>query len=443
MNESVTDTICAVATPPGRGGIGVVRLSGPDAWAIGQTLTGRRPQARTALLVDVRGNDEQRIDQGLMVSFAAPHSFTGEHVVELQLHGSPVLLEQVVRTAVAAGARRAEPGEFSQRAYLNDKIDLAQAEAIADLIDAATEHAARAAQRSLEGVFSERVHALAEAMTRLRVWVEAALDFPDEDIDFLADGQVLASVDELIEQTQQLLRVAEAGRILTDGIRVAIVGKPNAGKSSLFNALVQRNSAIVTDRPGTTRDVLRETIQLGGVPAVLADTAGLRETEDVVELEGVKRAQAELQAADLVLWVVDATEADADRVSLPAVSAPVIRVDNKMDRLDRPPVAEPDRIAISALTGAGLAQLDEAVQRLLGIEVESGRECSARARHIEHIQTALVHVQTGRTELAETQSGELLAEELSRAATALGDITGQVHSDELLGTIFSSFCIGK
>ena len=447
MQPSTTDTICAIATPPGRGGIGVVRVSGSQASDIGEALLKKTPIARQAQYVTVRTAEGDVIDQGLALFFPGPNSFTGENVLELQLHGSPIVLEQAIAAAVVAGARRAEPGEFSQRAFLNDKIDLAQAEAIADLIAATSEQAARAAQRSLEGQFSKRVHALAEAITHLRVWVEAALDFPDEDIDFLADGKVLNATDELIEQTKELLAQAEAGRLLNDGIRIAIVGKPNAGKSSLFNALVQRDSAIVTDIPGTTRDVLRETVHFAGIPAMLADTAGLRETDDVVELEGVKRAQAELESADLVLWVVDASQADAEQATLPAASAPVIRVDNKIDCLAQKPVLQKNHVAVSARTGEGLQYLDAAVTQALGVNLdanqESSGEFSARARHVEQIAQCLNHLTMGREQLVSFNTGELLAEELRQAANALGEITGRLHSDELLGRIFSSFCIGK
>lgn len=442
MISTSSDTICAIATPPGRGGIGVVRISGPKASDIASRLIGKTPSPRQVAYVSVR-SAEGVIDQGLALYFPGPNSFTGEDVLELQLHGSPIVLEQVLAAATAAGARRAGPGEFSQRAFLNDKIDLAQAEAIADLIAATSEQAARAAQRSLQGRFSKHVHALAEAITQLRIWVEAALDFPDEEIDFLADRKVLSSVDELIEQTDQLLDQAEAGRLLNDGIRIAIVGKPNAGKSSLFNALVQRDSAIVTDIPGTTRDVLRETVHFSGIPATLADTAGLRETEDVVEIEGVKRARAELEAADLVLWVVDASQPDAGQAALPTANVPVIRVDNKIDRLPQTPKAQPGRVAISALTGRGLQQLDTAVIETLGIHRETSGEFSARARHVEQIRHTLAHLKAGREQLVVFNTGELLAEELRQAADALGEITGKLHSDELLGRIFSSFCIGK
>ena len=346
----MTETICAIATPPGRGGVGVVRISGTSIEALANRLIGRLPEARRASLVEVSGADGQPIDKGLALYFPAPASFTGEHVLELQLHGSPVVLELVLRACVAAGARRAGPGEFSQRAFVNDKLDLAQAEAIADLIAAGSEQAARAASRSLEGVFSSRVHALAEATTELRVYVEAALDFPDEEIDFLAEGDVLGRVRALLETAGRLLAEARAGKLLNDGLRIAIIGKPNAGKSSLFNALLKRDAAIVTEIPGTTRDVVRETVQLAGIPVTLADTAGLRDTHDVVEREGVRRAEAELKAADIVLWVVDAT--DPDPGAPPKTEVPVIRIDNKIDLADdHQPTA--DAIALSALTGQG------------------------------------------------------------------------------------------
>src|SRR6056297_247829 len=325
----MTETICAIATPPGQGGVGVVRISGTSIEGLAVRLVGRLPEPRRAALVEVFDADGQPIDRGLALYFPAPHSFTGEHVLELQLHGSPVVLEMVLRACVAAGARRAGPGEFSQRAFINDKLDLAQAEAIADLIAASSEQAARAATRSLNGVFSKQVHALADRTTDLRVYVEAALDFPDEEIDFLAEGDVLARVKKLMENTLELLAQARAGRLLNDGLRIAIVGKPNAGKSSLFNALVKRDAAIVTEIPGTTRDVVRETIHLAGVPVTLADTAGLRESSDPVEREGVKRARAELAEADLVLWVVDLT--DPDPGEAPRTAVPVIRVENKVD----------------------------------------------------------------------------------------------------------------
>ncbi|MDT8449880.1 MAG: tRNA uridine-5-carboxymethylaminomethyl(34) synthesis GTPase MnmE [Wenzhouxiangellaceae bacterium] len=438
----MSETICAIATPPGRGGVGIVRISGTRIGAVAEALIGRLPETRRARLVEVRDADGEPIDRGLALYFPAPHSFTGEDVLELHLHGSPVVLEMALRAAVSAGARRAGPGEFSQRAFINDKLDLAQAEAVADLIAASSEQAARAASRSLEGAFSRQVHALADAVTELRVWVEAALDFPDEEIDFLAEGRVQARIEGLISETDALLGQARAGRILNDGLKIAIVGRPNAGKSSLFNALVRRDAAIVTEIPGTTRDVVRETVHLAGVPVILADTAGLRDTGDVVELEGVRRAQAELREADLVLWVVDASDPEA--VHRPETEVPVIRVDNKIDRLEAPPPADDgERIALSALTGQGLDRLDRAVAEHFGLDESGIGEFSARARHVECIEAAVGRLAAARDVLAETGSGELVAEELRLAAEALGEITGHIHSDDLLGRIFSSFCIGK
>ncbi|MBY6204603.1 tRNA uridine-5-carboxymethylaminomethyl(34) synthesis GTPase MnmE [Halomonas denitrificans] len=437
----MTDTICAIATPPGQGGVGIVRMSGPAVPAIAEALLGRRPAPRTAARAEVRDGTGEVIDDGLALFFRAPASFTGEHVLELQLHGSPVVLERVVAACVALGARRAGPGEFSQRAFLNDKLDLVQAEAVADLIAATSERSARAARRSLEGRFSEQVAALAERITRVRVHVEAALDFPDEDIDFLADGEVAAAVDGCIEASRTLLEAARAGQVLNDGLRIAIVGRPNAGKSSLFNALVKRDAAIVTDIPGTTRDVVRETVHLAGIPTVLADTAGLRDTEDPVEREGVRRAEAELAEADVVLWVRDATDPRPEQ--RPSTDRPLIEIRNKIDAVGEAPARDGPRVRLSAATGSGLAELDAALAEILGLEGAAEAVTSARARHVDCIERARVHLETGRDELAATRSGELLAEELRDAAEALGEITGTLHSDELLGRIFSSFCIGK
>lgn len=440
-HQIIDDTICAIATPPGRGGVGIVRVSGSTVEAIAQALIDGLPEARRAALVTVRDAGGRAIDHGLALSFPAPHSFTGEHVLELQLHGSPVVLEQVMAACVAAGARRAGPGEFSQRAFLNDKLDLVQAEAIADLIDATSEQSARAARRSLDGKFSEAVHALVESTTRVRVHVEAALDFPDEDIDFLADGEVARATAGCIAEASELLKRARTGRLVGSGVRLAIVGRPNAGKSSLFNALVQRDAAIVTDVPGTTRDVVRETVHFGGIPAVLADTAGLRDTQDTIEREGVRRARAEMAEADLVLWVTDVTESRSE--TPPAAPVPMIRIHNKIDQTDALPRRDGLEVWLSARTGVGLVELDGLIAEVLGMDEGGECEYSARTRHVEQIRIALDHIQAGHDQLLDTGSGELLAEELKLAAEALGEITGRIHSDELLGRIFSSFCIGK
>lgn len=437
------DTICAVATPPGRGGIGVVRASGPACRQLAGAVCGRLPEPRRAVYTRFRDAGGDLIDTGLALFFPGPNSFTGEDVLEFQAHGSPVVLEALVEALVTAGARRAGPGEFTRRAYENDRMDLAQAEAVAALIEASSAHAARAAQRSLEGEFSAAVVALAGAMTELRMWIEAALDFPDEEIDFLADERVLARVRKLRADLADVIARAEAGRMLTDGLRVAIVGRPNAGKSSLLNALARREAAIVTEIPGTTRDVLRESVLVAGMPVVLADTAGLRETSDRVEAEGVRRAEAEMAAADLVIWVVDDTEGHATPPPGLPETAPVLRVDNKIDLSGAYPGRYRGGVRISAANGSGLDALVSAVRDSLGLAETGGGEYAARRRHVASLETARKHVETGLAELEATGSGELLAEELRLGAEALGEITGRVGSDELLGRIFSSFCIGK
>jgi len=437
------DTICAVASPPGQGGVGVIRLSGPASFELAETITGHRPEPRRFHLRNVRDGDGQLIDQALVLGFIGPASFTGEDVVELQAHGSPIVLEMILKRLVELGARRARPGEFSQRAYLNDRMDLTQAEAIADLIAAGSEQAVRAATRSLEGVFSEQVDALQAELVRLRVFVEAALDFPDEDVDFLADGQVIEQLESLLERLDSLLAQAHAGRLLNDGIRVAIIGRPNAGKSSLLNALTRRESAIVTDIPGTTRDVLRETVTLAGLPVTLADTAGLREATDAVEQEGVRRAQREMRAADLIFWVLDDTEPDAHPPpDLPA-GVPVFRINNKIDLNGAEPRRVETTVWLSARSGAGLDLLEDLVRDTLGLNREGGGEFSARQRHVDALSQAREPLSRGLDELRATGSGELLAEELRQAADVLGEITGRMSADDLLGEIFSSFCIGK
>lgn len=447
------ETICAIATPPGVGGVGIVRVSGPGVPELAQGILGALPKPRLATFSDFRAATGRTIDSGIALYFPAPHSFTGEHVLELQGHGGPVILDLILNRALELGARMARPGEFSERAFLNDKIDLVQAEAIADLIESGTEAAARAAQRSLEGRFSEEVHGLQSALTELRVFVESAIDFPDEEIDFLADSDVVERLDAASEQLLALLENARQGRLLRDGIVVAITGRPNAGKSSLLNALAGSEVAIVTEVPGTTRDVLREQIHIEGIPLHVADTAGIRETEDAIEVEGIRRARAALASADIVLNVIDVSaEKVGEAGAPPMVQDGQIDVFNKIDLLDEPGRAAlasspansgVPRALVSAKTGEGLGVLKAAVLREVGAGGPREGGFSARQRHIDALRRVGGHLREGRTQLVEHQAGELLAEELRLAQKALGEITGEVTADDLLGEIFASFCIGK
>jgi tRNA modification GTPase len=451
-----TDTICAIATPPGSGGLGIVRISGQASSEIARHMAGRLPPPRYAQLADFRDAAGEVIDTGIVLYFAAPHSFTGEDVVELQGHGGLFILQRLMQRALELGARAARPGEFSERAFLNDKMDLVQAEAIADLIESGTEAAARAAQRSLQGVFSSRVQALQKSLTALRVFVEAAIDFPDEEIDFLAESDVAERLDSVRELLAALLHEAQQGRLLRDGIVLAIVGPPNAGKSSLLNALSGQDSAIVTEIPGTTRDVLRELIDLDGIPVHLADTAGIRETEDIIEAEGVRRARQALESADVVLLVEDATLAKEGKrpadIVLPA-GVTCLRVGNKIDLLEPDELGRlenglnSERVWISARTGQGLDGLRQRVRNLVGAEEgldgRVGGGFSARQRHIDALRRAEDCLEAGAKALSERQAGELLAEELRLAQQALGELTGEMLPDDLLGEIFASFCIGK
>jgi len=443
-----TDTIAAIASAPGAAGIGVVRLSGPRVPAIAHALLGRPPQPRHAHLAAFHDDDGGLIDRGLLLHFPAPHSYTGEHVLELQGHGSTVLLDLLLRRVCALGARLARPGEFTERAFLNGKLDLAQAEAVADLIAARSDAGARAALHSLEGAFSQRVHTLLDALIALRVHVEAAIDFPEEEIDFLADPAIAGQMQALRSQLAGLLIETRRGVRLTDGLKVAIVGRPNVGKSSLLNALAQCERAIVTAVAGTTRDVLRETVSLDGVVLELADTAGLRHTEDEVEREGVRRARTELTRADLALLVTDADHAEADRALLDGLPANVARLVliNKID-LGGASAHHEIRAGVaclwaSARTGAGLDLLRAELRNLAGASSGEGA-FSARRRHVTALERVLAHLDQAATTLATTRAGELAAEDLRQAQHALGEITGSYTSDDLLGAIFGSFCIGK
>lgn len=451
------DTIAAIATAPGRGGIGIVRLSGARALTIAATLSSiplERLQPRFAQYATFRDGNGDAIDEGLVLPFRAPASFTGEDVVELQGHGGPVVMDLLLARCLALGARLARPGEFSERAFLNDKLDLAQAEAIADLIDARSAAAARGAVRSLQGVFSDCISALVEALVHLRTYVEASIDFPEEEVDFLADGQVSDMLSVLENDLDQLLAQTRAATLLREGITVVIAGRPNAGKSSLLNALVGREAAIVTPIAGTTRDLLREQLAIDGIPVNVVDTAGLRESDDPVEQEGIRRAWSEVRNADVVLLLVDGTgQRGTDPVQLwpdfagalaPQQALVVVR--NKCDLSGEPPgdvgTANP-AVAISAKTGAGIDALRARIKQLVGAGPPGEGSFVARRRHLDALQRARAALANGRAQLEQHRAGELLAEDLRQAQQALGEITGEFSADDLLGRIFSSFCIGK
>ncbi|MFT4179873.1 MAG: tRNA uridine-5-carboxymethylaminomethyl(34) synthesis GTPase MnmE [Thermomonas sp.] len=444
---SETDTIVAIATAPGAGGVGIVRLSGPHAAAIANAITGKplTPRiAHYARFLDAQGDV---IDDGIALLFRAPASFTGEDVAELQAHGSPVLLRQLVARCVALGARQAQAGEFSQRAFLNGKLDLAQAEAIADLIAAGDERAARAARRSLDGVFSRQVDALMQSVLAIRVHVEAAIDFADEPLDTLGGNLLRERLQAAITSLATLRRDAAQGQVLRDGLHVVLIGPPNAGKSSLLNALAGSERAIVTEQAGTTRDLLRETIRIDGVELTLVDTAGLREaTGDVIEAEGIRRARHELGRADLALVVLDAREPEAGRAAVAADiadAAHLLWLHNKADLLPALPQLGPDALAVSAHTGLGLPELHRRLLALSGLGENGGEGgFSARARHVQALDEAAAHLELAASELA-LERLELAAEALVQAHAALGRIGGHVDADALLGHIFSQFCIGK
>jgi tRNA modification GTPase len=438
------DTIVAAATPPGVGGVGVVRVSGKQTEHIARTLLGSLPEPRFAAYRVFRNAAGDKLDAGLALYFPAPNSFTGEAVLELHGHGGPFVISQLVDAVVDLGARRAEPGEFSQRAFLNDKLDLVQAEAIVDLINAGTSQAARAALRSLSGTFSRAVDALAEQLVRLRMHVEAAIDFPEEEIDFLSDARLLSRLEECASAFALLQEQAKQGRVLRDGFQVVIVGKPNAGKSSLLNLLSGQDAAIVTEIAGTTRDILREQIDIDGLAVELVDTAGLRENPDRIEEEGIRRARNALQNADAVLWIKDATEASTGELDEPLPKGvPVTVVYNKMDLRDAQAPTEKGSISLSAKTGEGVDALRLKIRELAGYKNQGEGAFTARKRHLNALDRAAQHFDVGREALETTKAGELLAEELRLSHRALGEITGAVSSDELLGKIFSEFCIGK
>ncbi len=445
----LTETIAAIATPVGQGGVGIIRISGSLCEKIAQAILDTIPLPRQVCYANFKSAQGEIIDQGIALFFKAPHSFTGEDVLELQGHGSPVTLDRLLKTTSALGARLATPGEFSKRAFLNNKIDLAQAEAIADLIAAQSEDAARAAIRSLRGDFSTHVNMLLQQLIELRMYVEAAIDFPEEEIDFLSDGIVRDKIDHLLITINQLEGQAKQGSILREGLHIVITGQPNAGKSSLLNALAGREVAIVTPIPGTTRDIIKENIICDGIPIHILDTAGIRESTDVIEQEGIRRAKEAIKEAQAIFLVVDASTITNESLNtqLAQIDAlikdkiPITVIFNKIDVA--PFFSYSDGISLSAKTYQGLDKLKTYLKNLAGVTQNFEGAFLARRRHLEAIAQAKKNIQSAKEELIKRKAGELIAEELRHAQHALGEITGVFTADDLLGKIFSSFCIGK
>ena len=441
------DTIAAVATPLGRGGVGIIRLSGKCVPEIAVGVLGSLPSPRKAVHRRFRAANGDVLDDGIALYFPTPHSFTGEDVLELQGHGGQVVLDMLLKRCEELGARLARPGEFSERAFLNDKLDLAQAEAIADLIDSGSEQAARSALRSLQGEFSTAVNQLLTALIELRVYVEAALDFPDEEIDFLADSAVTQRLDGIKQRLHAIFQKARQGSLLRDGMHLVIVGRPNAGKSSLLNALAGQETAIVTDIAGTTRDVLRERINLDGMPLHIVDTAGLRESNDPVEKIGIERAWQEVHKADLIVLLVDDTQPDDPENAVILAKLPErlprLTVHNKVDLSGKTAGKQGEHVYISAKQGLGMEALKAELKTRMGYQGESEDTFIARRRHLEALSATQTAVENAEYQLRTFNAGELMAEELRTAQDALGQITGKFTSDDLLGEIFSSFCIGK
>jgi tRNA modification GTPase len=451
-----TDTIAAQATAPGRAGVGIIRISGPQAAMVAQAILGRVPKPRVAEYLPFRAEDQSVLDQGIALYFPGPNSFTGEDVLELQGHGGPVLLDMLLRRILRLPALRiARPGEFSERAFLNDKLDLTQAEAIADLIDASSEQAARSAMHSLQGEFSRQINALVEKVIYLRMYVEAAIDFPDEEIDFLSDGKVSGDLASIRHDLTSIQKQATQGSILREGMKVVIAGRPNAGKSSLLNALAGREAAIVTEIAGTTRDVLREHIHIDGMPLHIIDTAGLRDATDKVEQIGIERAWQEIMQADRVLFMVDSTTTPAtdpaeiwpDFIARIPAQLGITVIRNKADLTGESIGSEQNGkyplFRLSAKDKTGLDELREHLKSCMGFEANVEGSFIARRRHLDALARASEHLAIGEQQLHDHLAGELLAEELRITQQYLNEITGEFSSDDLLGRIFSSFCIGK
>lgn len=449
-----TDTIAALATPSGSGGIGVIRISGSKALEIASKILHISPTPRFAHYGSFFDANSEAIDQGIALYFPGPNSFTGENVLELQGHGGSVVMDMLLQRALELGARMAKPGEFSERAYLNDKLDLAQAEAIADLINSNTTHAARCALRSLQGAFSKQITAISDQLLHLRMYVEAAIDFPEEEIDFLADSKLHKDLDQLSEQFCQLIEKTHQGQLIQEGMHVVIAGPPNAGKSSLLNTLAGRDAAIVTSTAGTTRDTIREHISINGMPLHITDTAGLRDTDDEIEKEGIKRAKSAIEQADMVLVVLDANahplERDIERILQPIKlvnsNIPTTIIKNKIDLTGDTPSITPGEttvIKLSAQTDCGIHLLKDHLSQFMGRDANSEATFTARRRHVDALNKSYQYLLTGIQQLKTLSAGELLAEDLKLAHRSLGEITGQVSADDMLGAIFSQFCIGK
>lgn len=448
-----TDIIAAIATPPGRGGIGIVRISGKNLQQIAQVILGALPKKRHASLSKFRDETGLIIDQGIAIFYPSPHSYTGEDVLELQGHGGPAVMNMLLSCCLAAGARLAQPGEFTLRAFLNNKLDLAQAESVADVIDASTSEAVRCAMRSLQGEFSAVIHALTQALIDLRLVVEAALDFPEEETGYLQQADVYNKLKNIQAQLEQVFASARQGSLLREGVHVVLVGSPNVGKSSLMNRLAREEVAIVTETPGTTRDAIRETIQIEGVPLHLIDTAGLRETDDEVEKIGIARAWAAIEKGGLVLLLTDSrlgwNAGDQEILDRLPVGVPLIRVFNKIDLLKEVPRIKEEKgkleIYLSAKTGAGIELLRQQLLRIVGWQQHSTCEglFMARRRHLWALAEAKKHLERAIILTEEKTQPELLAEELRLVQQTLSSITGEFSADDLLGEIFSRFCIGK
>lgn len=455
--NSDNETIVALATPHGRGGVAVIRVSGSNIQHIAIQLLGRVPKKRYAEYLSFLSEDGSVIDQGLALHFPAPHSFTGEDVLELQGHGGPAIVNCLLKRVMKLGARLARPGEFTERAFLNSKLDLVQAEAISDLIDAESEQAARAAMRSLQGDFSQRINLMRDILIDLRTWLEAAIDFSEENIDFLKNTEVVNKLHSILNNIREIKKLAQQGTLLQEGLSLAIVGPPNAGKSSLLNKLSAQESSIVTSLPGTTRDVIREKIQIEGLILNVVDTAGLRITSDEIEKEGIKRTLAEIVKADLILWVVDHETTSIGDLKFWKeqqiffndffIDKRIIIIRNKIDlKQEKANINKEmgfDVIKLSAKTGEGLTLLFNYLKKCAGYIISPEGNFSARRRHIEALTNTEIALNNGLVKLKENQFPELLAEDLLIGQNFLGEITGQFTTNDLLGKIFSSFCIGK